>query len=131
MVTTSIVPLMAKRTRKSASVVSFAMESRSSGLFPLRTTRLSAPVLRLPVRNRSDLPDVRREHQLRAGVVMNDLNYLIGMAEDEAMQAVSVAGLGVRIAMRDGKARVLTRDYRSDRVNLTVTDGVVTEAHIG
>lgn len=56
---------------------------------------------------------------------------LIGLTETEAGKVAAERGWVVRTAMRDGQAFMLTTDYRSDRVNLTVADGVVTSVTIG
>lgn len=56
---------------------------------------------------------------------------LIGLTEAEAGKVAAERGWVVRTAMRDGQAFMLTTDHRSDRVNLTVADGLVTSVTIG
>jgi hypothetical protein len=56
---------------------------------------------------------------------------LVGMVEAEARIAAAEEGVTVRIIARDGNYRVVTRDYREDRVNFKIEVGVVTEADIG
>lgn len=56
---------------------------------------------------------------------------LIGLTEDEARKVAAERGWGVRVAMRDGEAFMLTTDYREDRVNLTVEKNTVTSVQIG
>lgn len=56
---------------------------------------------------------------------------LIGMAEGEALQCVEDAGLTWRIYEKDGEQFALTMDYRVERVNLKLDDGIVTDAYSG
>lgn len=56
---------------------------------------------------------------------------LIGLTEQEAQKIAKERGWTVRTAMRDGEAFMLTSDYRTDRVNLTVEDGLVVSVEIG
>lgn len=56
---------------------------------------------------------------------------LVGLSEEEAMKVATGNGWAVRIAMRDGEGFMLTADYRQDRVNLTIANGVVTAVTVG
>lgn len=56
---------------------------------------------------------------------------LIGLTEAEAQKVATELGWQVRVAMRDGEAFMLTTDYQTNRVNLTVTKGSVTNVVIG
>jgi hypothetical protein len=56
---------------------------------------------------------------------------LIGLTETEAQKVATEFGWQVRIAMRDGEAYMLTKDYQTNRVNLTLTKGFVTAVVIG
>ena len=56
---------------------------------------------------------------------------LIGLTEVEAQKVATEFGWQVRIAMRDGEAFMLTKDFQSNRVNLTITKGFVTAVVIG
>jgi hypothetical protein len=56
---------------------------------------------------------------------------LVGMQKDNAISCIaSMQGIH-RIAQEDGKDFALTRDYRADRVDLTVNKGVVTKVSVG
>lgn len=59
------------------------------------------------------------------------LEQLIGETEADATAAIEAAGFTARVVARDGEFFSITMDYRLDRVNLTVEDGVVTVATIG
>jgi hypothetical protein len=53
------------------------------------------------------------------------------MQKDNAISCIaSMQGIH-RIAQEDGKDFALTRDYRVDRVDLTVNKGVVTKVSVG
>ena len=56
---------------------------------------------------------------------------LIGLTEDEAMKVAAEKGWTFRVAMRDGHALMLTDDYSTSRVNVTVLKGLVTAVVIG
>lgn len=56
---------------------------------------------------------------------------VVGMSEAEAGAAVKDAGCVLRIVERDGEAYMVTQDYRTDRVNVTIVAGVVTAASVG
>lgn len=56
---------------------------------------------------------------------------LIGLTEAEAQKVVTELGWQVRVAMRDGEAFMLTSDYQTNRVNLTITKGSVTLVVVG
>jgi hypothetical protein len=56
---------------------------------------------------------------------------LIGLTEAEAQKVATDFGWQVRVAMRDGEAFMLTKDYQTNRVNLTVTKGFVTFVVVG
>ena len=56
---------------------------------------------------------------------------LIGLTEAEAQKVATELGWQVRIAMRDGEAFMLTTDYQTNRVNLTITKGLVAAVVVG
>jgi hypothetical protein len=56
---------------------------------------------------------------------------LIGLTEVEAQKVATELGWQVRVAMRDGEAFMLTTDYQTNRVNLTITKGSVTFVVVG
>jgi hypothetical protein len=56
---------------------------------------------------------------------------LIGLSEDEARKVAEEMGWTVRVAMRDGEAFMLTTDFQTNRVNLTITEGSVTAVTVG
>ena len=56
---------------------------------------------------------------------------LIGLTEAEAQKVAAELGWQVRIAMRDGEAFMLTTDFQTNRVNLTIVSGSVTAVVVG
>ena len=56
---------------------------------------------------------------------------LIGLTEAEAQKVATELGWQVRVAMRDGEAFMLSQDYQTNRVNLTVTKGLVVAVVVG
>jgi hypothetical protein len=60
-----------------------------------------------------------------------DTEGYIGLTQAEAKQYAAENDQTIRVAGRDGKCFPLTMDYRTDRVNLYLEDGVVIAAMIG
>jgi hypothetical protein len=59
---------------------------------------------------------------------------VIGMSEADAIQTiegVSSEQLTYRVTRRDDESYPMTMDYRLDRINLEIDNGVVTKASIG
>ena len=56
---------------------------------------------------------------------------LIGLDTKQAKARIADEGYEVRVVSVDGKQRPATTDYRPDRINLTIDDGVVTRATSG
>ncbi|MEM7274518.1 MAG: hypothetical protein AAF547_15640 [Actinomycetota bacterium] len=59
------------------------------------------------------------------------LEEVVGLSEEEAIALVRSLGRAVRVAERDGEPMALTMDYRPERVNLTIVNGIVTAARSG
>ena len=55
---------------------------------------------------------------------------IIGETEDDAIAAIAAGGFESRIAERDGEGFALTDDWRPNRINLTVNDGIVTDFYV-
>ncbi len=56
---------------------------------------------------------------------------LVGMKKDDAISCISSMQGIHRIAQEDGQDFALTRDYRVDRVDLTIKKGIVTKTTVG
>lgn len=56
---------------------------------------------------------------------------VIGMSVEQATTWAGEHGFTVRVIMQDGQPLPATKDYREDRINLTVDKGVVTQATMG
>ena len=59
---------------------------------------------------------------------------VIGMSEEDAIQTIegiSSEQLTARVVRRDDENFAVTMDYRLDRINLEIDNGVVTKASIG
>lgn len=55
-----------------------------------------------------------------------DLN-LVGLKEKKAKKLSNKAGWHLRVTIRDGYPIVITRDYRVDRINISVENEIVIE----
>lgn len=64
-------------------------------------------------------------------IAQSDADSLVGLAEDEAVKVAESRRWTVRVAERDGEQFMLTADFQTNRVNLTVTDGRVTAVSVG
>ena len=56
---------------------------------------------------------------------------LVGLSEAEAKAAAEANGWTFRVGQRDGEQFPLTKDYRAERVTVTVADDKVTVVNIG
>ena len=59
---------------------------------------------------------------------------VIGMSEAEAIETIagiSSEALTSRIVRRDEESFMITMDYRLDRINLQIDDGIVTTTYVG
>lgn len=56
---------------------------------------------------------------------------LIGSSEAEAQQSAKDAGWVFRVGERDGEMYMLTKDYITQRVTVTITDGLITAVEVG
>ncbi|MEM8709173.1 MAG: hypothetical protein AAGE98_22125, partial [Actinomycetota bacterium] len=56
---------------------------------------------------------------------------ILGETEVDAIGAITAAGFESRVAERDGEAFALTMDWVPSRINLTITDGIVTNVFVG
>jgi hypothetical protein len=52
-------------------------------------------------------------------------------SESDATALIESEGFTARVTERDGEPLPATMDYRIDRFNLTVVDGIVTELSVG
>lgn len=62
---------------------------------------------------------------------LTKLDLIVGKSVEEATTYIQFIGMRIRLVSVDGKAFIGTRDYRTDRVNLTVVNGVVTAVTAG
>lgn len=63
---------------------------------------------------------------------MITIKQLVGMKEVDAIKVLGDHGmLKIRIVHRDGENFIVTRDYKTDRVNLSIEKGRVSKAEIG
>lgn len=56
---------------------------------------------------------------------------VVGLKEADAVAKIKQAGLVSRVSIKDGKSFMGTMDIRGDRINLTISNGVVKAAHVG
>lgn len=59
------------------------------------------------------------------------MNRVIGLKEDEAVKFINKFYHTPRVTCRDADHYILTRDYKTDRVNLMIYKGKVKEAYKG
>lgn len=68
---------------------------------------------------------------MRKVVPQTLIHTIIGMSEKEAINTINNKGYQSRVWMTNGKGCIVTADYRSDRLNLTIEDGKIVAAEIG
>ena len=67
----------------------------------------------------------------QSGISQVRANALNGMSESEAEECAASLNWGYRVGQRDSEMFATTRDYRVDRVTVTVMLGVVTRVDVG
>ena len=65
------------------------------------------------------------------GVTQVRANTLIGMSEGQAEECAMNLDWSLRVGQRDDEMFALTRDYRIDRVTVTVKQGFITKVDVG
>lgn len=76
-------------------------------------------------------PEVELAPSAAAQAVADEV---IGMSEGEAIETIagiSSEALTSRIVRRDEESFMITMDYRLDRINLQIDDGIVTTTYVG
>ncbi|MEN9301461.1 MAG: hypothetical protein RLZZ254_1242 [Actinomycetota bacterium] len=56
---------------------------------------------------------------------------VIGLAEQDAIEAIEADGMIARVIARDGEYFIVTEDFVYSRINLVIESGLVTEATAG
>lgn len=56
---------------------------------------------------------------------------LVGLSLVDARTVAEANGFALRVVSRDGKRGMVTQDYRTDRINVSVVDDKVTKVSIG
>lgn len=65
------------------------------------------------------------------GISAARANTLIGMGEGDAESCATQLDWGYRVVSRDGEDYAATRDYRLDRVSVTIKNGVISRVDVG
>jgi hypothetical protein len=60
-----------------------------------------------------------------------NINYLIGMTENAALNHLEACDIRFRVTRRDSLVAVVTSDYDTDRINLEIDNNKVTRAIYG
>lgn len=64
-------------------------------------------------------------------LVQEALDTLLGKPEAEVVQQLTDTGWRVRVRVREAESFFGTMDFRMDRVNLHVLDGIVNKIYVG
>ena len=64
-------------------------------------------------------------------IAQSKADQLIGMKEGTAKLCADFNGWGYRVGMRDGEYFPVTRDYRIDRITVSIAKEVITEVQVG
>ena len=69
--------------------------------------------------------------QNHGGAIKFNARDLVGLSESAANRLARQNGYSIRVVYRDGQTFMGTRDYRTDRINLSIVRGRVIRATIG
>lgn len=72
-----------------------------------------------------------QENQEMEAIKQEVADQLIGMKEESAKLCADSNGWLYRVGERDGEFFALTRDYRTNRITVSITQGVITEVNVG
>jgi hypothetical protein len=56
---------------------------------------------------------------------------LVGLPKLDSEKIVFILGFAYRVTVEDGVAYIVTQDFRTDRINVKLENGIVVEAYIG
>jgi hypothetical protein len=65
------------------------------------------------------------------GISQVRANTLVGMNEAQAEECAASLRWQIRVGQRDDESFALTKDFRVDRVTITVMQGLVTKVDVG
>lgn len=65
------------------------------------------------------------------GISKERAQTLIGMSESKGQECANTLGWDFRIIEQDGEFFPATKDYRLDRVNVTINSGVIAKVNVG
>ncbi len=97
-----------------------------TAVVPIYTDNVPAPVEPMPV----PLPDETDGGSVEP-VPTIATSAPIGLSELEAIKLIESEGFTARVIARDGESLPATKDYRLDRVNISIENGVVVSAELG
>ncbi len=69
--------------------------------------------------------------QEQAAIQDDVARQLVGMKEEVAKLCADLNDWGYRVGERDGEFFALTRDYRIDRITVSITKGIITDVQVG
>jgi hypothetical protein len=69
--------------------------------------------------------------QVSRKLIQEALDTLLGRPEAEVVKQLQDAGWRVRVRVREAESFAGTMDFRMDRVNLHVQNGVITKIYVG
>ena len=122
-------PTLSAAPSNTPSTVSSA-DSSTAGAKPNPSTGSEA-VNENPTPEAGATSDFESEMNAQVQRTRNFADTLIGMNIDEVETLAASKGFITRIVERDGESFIVTMDYRTNRVNLTVEKDIVTKVFIG
>ncbi len=122
-------PTLSAAPSNTPSTVSSA-DSSTAGAKPNPSTG-SDVVIEYPTPEPGATSDFESEMNAQVQRTRTFADTLIGMNIDEVETLAASKGFITRIVERDGESFIVTMDYRTNRVNLTVEKDIVTKVFIG
>lgn len=107
--------------------VSIKSRGRASGLVAIGAKEIDGDVLLFGDSQRQCPVPIDEIDAIEEDVA----NQLIGMKEESAELCAESNSWGYRVGERDGEFFILTRDYRIDRITVSITQGIITAVDVG
>jgi hypothetical protein len=81
------------------------------------------PVVEEPVVEEEPAPD---QEEPEASFDVSDANSLVGQSFGKVEPALKAAEISYRVVERDGESFPITEDFRPERLNFKISDGIIT-----
>ena len=119
--------------RKASALVAIGAKEIPGEVLLFGSAQRQCPVPIKRVEEKQEKPENQenQENLEMEAIKQKVADQLIGMKEESAKLCADSNGWLYRVGERDGEFFALTRDYRTNRITVSITEGVITEVNVG